>query len=205
MTKTTLDRWKRLMSTFELGLNQNIFETLITLYSEKHRAYHTIEHITACIDHLEQNIKFAQRPNEIELSLWFHDAIYNPYSKTNEEDSAAMAVTFLNNCNIKCDVISRIERLILITKSHNDINSPDEAIMIDIDLSVIGAPPNIFDQYERNIRFEYKYVPYFIYKKKRKAILQGFLDVPRIYHTDIFHDLWDKQARQNITRSLAYL
>mgnify|MGYP001350908384 CR=1 FL=1 len=34
---------------------------------------------------------------------------------------------------------------------------------------------------------------------------QGFLDRPRIYTTGFFHDLYEQQARANLTRAIAEL
>jgi len=195
-------RWKALMHTFGLTENQAMFDKLMTLHNEPHRAYHTAEHISACLKHLDKAAHLADRPQEIEMAFWFHDAIYNPFSGTNEEDSADMAEAFLTQQNIAADITARVKHMILITKHHAQTQTNDEAIMIDIDLSILGAPAHIFDQYEKDIRIEYRKVPSLFFKPKRRKILKEFLARPRLFQHDHFHALWDAQARENLARSI---
>ncbi len=98
------------------------FTKLITLHSEKHRAYHTLCHLEEMfgyIDFIFQPITttgttttttIRRSTNNattystqiidkvhyaiISLSIFFHDAIYNPKSSTNEEDSLVLYQTF---------------------------------------------------------------------------------------------------------------
>ena len=63
----------------------------------------------------------------------------------------------------------------------------------------------MYDQFERNIRKEYRFVPAFIYRKKRKQLLQGFLAQDSIYYLDDFKSKYEEQARDNIARAIAWL
>jgi len=47
------DRWQNLITAFRLPTNEADYEKLIEAYSEKHRAYHTLEHLKACFRHLD--------------------------------------------------------------------------------------------------------------------------------------------------------
>jgi len=114
------------------------------------------------------------------LAFWFHDAIYKPFSSTNERDSADWAMRFLEENGAESEAIGRIEALVMATCHDAEATDPDMQILIDIDLSILGARPEVYDQYERNIRKEYRRVPKFVFRKKRKEILQGFLDKPRL-------------------------
>lgn len=69
----------------------------------------------------------------------------------------------------------------------------------------MSETPNVYDQYEKNIRIEYKRVPFFLYKKKRKEILQSFLDMERIYTHEPFFEKWEARARANLTKAIADL
>ena len=200
--KMNFERWQNLMTVFGLADNRAMFNRLIELHAEPHRAYHTAEHISACLKHLDAAAHLADTPEEIEMAFWFHDAIYNPFSGTNEEDSADMAEAFLHAQNIAADICARVKQMILITKHHAITQTNDEAIMIDIDLSILGAPARIFDQYENNIRKEYRKVPSFIFKPKRRKILKEFLARPRLFQHDHFHAAWDNQARENLARAI---
>ena len=203
--KATLDRWMQLMSAFDLEANQETYDKLIAAHGDKHRAYHTLEHIEACFRHLDGLGLSHPAASEIELSFWFHDAIYKPFSSTNEEDSAEWAKAFMTQNKLPSDCIKRVFDLIILTKTHSNPQNQDAAIMLDIDLSILGAPPNVYDQYEKNIRIEYKRVPFFLYKKKRKEILQSFLDMERIYTHEPFFEKWEARARANLIKAVADL
>ena len=193
------------MKAFNLADNNSIFHSLQQAYSEKHLHYHTQQHISACLAHLDDSNHLATNPYEIEMALWFHDVIYQPYSSDNELKSALWAKNFLLKNNVDKAIIARVYNLIMVTLHNGLINTADEALMIDIDLTILGSHTDIYHIFEKNIRKEYRFVPYFLYKKKRAEILQGFLDQARIYHTEYFYALFEKLARENIQKALLNL
>ena len=46
-------------------------------------------------------------------------------------------------------------------------------MLIDIDLSILGAPPARFAEYEQQIRAEYAWVPGILFRPKRRAMGLG--------------------------------
>jgi predicted metal-dependent HD superfamily phosphohydrolase len=48
------------------------------------------------------------------------------------------------------------------------------------------------------IRKEYNFYPDFMYKPGRQKVLQHFIQMPRIYKTDYFHDRYEEKARDNL-------
>ena len=84
-------------------------------------------------------------------------------------------------------------------------DSPDAQFLVDVDLWILAAPADRFDQYEAQIRREYSWVPEIEYRQKRSRLLQKFLDRPNIYLTANFHARFEQPARQNIRRSLQSL
>ncbi len=201
----TLERWQQLMSAFGLACNADTYASLMEAYSEKHRHYHNIDHVTACLRHLDEVAAQADKPHEIELALWFHDAIYNPFSSSNELDSADWAAQFLRDNAVPEDAISRVHRLIMVTQGHGRTSSQDEEVMIDIDLSILGESPQTYSRFEKAIRKEYSRVPYFLFRKKRKDILCEFLTRQRLYNTEHFIENFEAQARINLTNAIAAL
>ena len=139
------------------------------------------------------------------MALWFHDAVYDPFSASNEEDSAEWAADWLQERGLGNFAIARIADHILDTKSHDTPATLDGQFMLDIDLSILGTSIEVYDQFEVNIRREYRRVPGFIFRKKRKAILQGFLARKAIYATKYFHDKLESQARLNLSRAISSL
>jgi len=192
------DRWHGLMTKFGLKLNDETYDDLIKAYSEKHRAYHTLDHIEACFKHLDATATQANHAHEIKLALWFHDVIYQPFSATNEEDSADYAKAFLSENNVAPEISGRIYDLIILTKDHAAPQTQDAKLMLDIDLSILGVQPDVYAQFETDVRTEYKRVPRFIFKKKRKEILRSFLKRPHIYHTQYFSRKLETRARENL-------
>jgi predicted metal-dependent HD superfamily phosphohydrolase len=172
------------------------FDDLISRYAEPHRAYHTITHIETCLSEL------ADIPDAIQFAIWYHDAIYDPQAKDNEERSADLAAQV---AGLSDEFIHSVRRLILSTKHSVQPTQPDEQILVDIDLAILGQPELAFDEYERQIRFEYSWVPDEMFAKGRCAVLASFLSRPTIYSTDAFRAKYEKRARQNLAHSIAAL
>ncbi len=80
---------------------------------------------------------------------------------------------------------------------------PDTCIILDADLAILGAPPAAYDLYAQAIRQEFAHVPEAEYKEGRAAILTYFLNRERIYHTDLFFNDLEGQARRNLGRELS--
>ena len=73
-------------------------------------------------------------------------------------------------------------------------------MLVDIDLSILGAESMRFDEYENQVRAEYSWVPAFLFRSTRKKILQGFLARPSIYATAHFQQRLEKK-RAKISRA----
>jgi predicted metal-dependent HD superfamily phosphohydrolase len=83
--------------------------------------------------------------------------------------------------------------------------TPDQQLLVDIDLSILGAPQARFDEYERQVRREYAWVDEPIFRSVRSSILKEFLARPSIYSTTSFRDRLENSARENLKRSIAAL
>jgi predicted metal-dependent HD superfamily phosphohydrolase len=139
------------------------------------------------------------------LALWFHDAIYDVKRHDNEEKSADWARTSASTAGVSAEVCDRVYSLILTTRHKAVPRGTDAEILVDVDLSILGAAPDRFDEYERQVRGEYAWVPEFIFRRERKAVLKEFLARPRIFSSTHFRDRYEQQARSNIERSLEWL
>ncbi len=71
----------------------------------------------------------VERPGELELALWFHDAVYDPHSDQNEKLSADWAADFLADCGAEYAKISRVHRLVMVTEHNAPTENRDEAIL----------------------------------------------------------------------------
>lgn len=196
-----LERWISLMKAFGFAENKETFSTINKHYSEKHRAYHNVEHISDCLNKLDLITEQIPLRKEIELALWFHDIIYNPYGKENELKSAKIALDFLQKQGSSEELKSMIYNLIMITVHNKEPLNDEEKIIMDIDISILGSEYNEYLKYSKKIRKEYKMVPIILYRKKRKEILSNFLKKDKLYYSDYFCDL-EKNARNNLKQEI---
>jgi predicted metal-dependent HD superfamily phosphohydrolase len=195
--------WRRLWSGLGASDDGTAFQdALLQRYSEPWRKYHTIQHLSECIATFECAAYLAVRPAEVEAALWFHDAVYEMHRADNEEQSALLAQRVLSEAGVASEVTSRVVRLILSTKHSAVPSEPDDRLLADVDLSILGASEQRFAEYERQIRQEYWFVPEAVFQQKRRAVLGSFLARPRIYSTQHFHSLLEQRARLNVTRAV---
>ena len=173
-------------------------------YKESHRHYHNLAHIEAMLVKAESVSIHWKEADLVYFAIWFHDVIYDATRTDNEEQSAALAVQVLTkHSKLDEDQIQFIEQLILSTAKHVPLqDNKDFHLFLDIDLSILGEPWTMYKAYAKHIRQEYKHVPKQQYRVGRKQILKRFLERKDIYYSSLFHDLYEKQARDNIQREI---
>jgi predicted metal-dependent HD superfamily phosphohydrolase len=182
-----------------------VFERLMLAYGERQRSYHTAQHLHECFAKLDELRHEAARPAEVELALWFHDAVYDPRSSDNEAKSAEWAREVANAAGVAGEAVERIASLILATRHEAPPVAPDEKVLVDVDLSILGASPARFDEYERQVREEYAWLPEAEFCARRRKVLEGFLGRASIFSTRSFAAAYEAPARANLKRSLARL
>jgi predicted metal-dependent HD superfamily phosphohydrolase len=187
------------------GDGATTFAQLVERYAEPHRRYHTLRHLNECIDWFEGASHLAQRPAEVEAALWFHDAIYDLGQTGNEEQSARWARAALSSAGVPDDAAARVEKLVLTTKHTASPVSQDGQLLGDIDLSILGAAEPRFTEYEVQIRDEYSFVDEPLFRRRRRALLQAFLDRPFIYCTAHFRSALEARARFNLANAIGKL
>lgn len=177
-------------------------DELIRAYSEPGRHYHNLDHIAALLELLDRHGNDLRTRDAVELAIFFHDAVYVPTRPDNEAASAALARARLTQLGVGDALVSEVEHLILATRhgaSLADADSdPDLALLLDLDLSVLGAERAAYAAYARAIRSEYAIVPDDLYRPGRRRVLAEFLARPRIYATPRLRDLWEVTARSNL-------
>jgi predicted metal-dependent HD superfamily phosphohydrolase len=182
-----------------------LYAELIARYSAPERHYHTVRHLDECFARLAESRQLAEHPHEIELALWFHDAIYDVRGQDSEERSAAWAEDIARRAGVPADVVGRIRESIVATKHDALPDSNDSRLLVDIDLAILGASVERFDEYERQVRQEYSWVPDALFRSKRREILEAFLARPHLFNTDYFRSKFEAQARANLARSVTSL
>ncbi len=181
-------------------------------YRESHRAYHTLEHIESCLrvfdEHVLADVSFFYW-RAIELSIWFHDVIYDPTRPpgVNELESAE---TFEHHVGSRArrHLADTVTTMIMDSARHGRIGPKDathRSLFLDIDLSILGAPRHVFAKYERDIRTEYAFAPEAAFRERRVLILGDFLARSTIYRAERFQELFEGRARSNLLWSIARL
>jgi predicted metal-dependent HD superfamily phosphohydrolase len=181
---------------------------LMTAWSEPPRHYHDQRHLRECLALWARWREHSPRAGEVAVALWFHDAIYDPQTSTNELNSAAWAARSLARAGADSDTAQRVHDLVMATQHDAPAvlgESPDARLLVDIDLSILGSPAERFERYDQDVRKEYAWVPGFRYQEARAQVLQSFLDRPRLYHGEHAVALLEAQARINLAAALSRL
>ena len=153
-----LARWTQsLPAAWTEGCGEALFRAAHECYQSPGRVYHSWNHLLDCADKLRTFS--CDSSQEVFLALLFHDAIYVVGSPTNEERSAAEAKRLLEiHSSIGPAQIGRISQYILATRDHRlpPGESPgDLQVTLDIDMSILGAAPDVYRDYASGVRREY--------------------------------------------------
>ena len=178
-------------------------DELWAAYAQPQRHYHTQQHLSECLALWQQLQAHAQHPGEVALALWFHDAVYEVKASDNERRSADWALRALLAAGADAAMAQRVHALVMATCHAAPTQTPDQALLVDIDLAILGAAPERFTQYEQQVRDEYAWVPGFLYRRKRREVMRGFAQRMPLYQTAVVRARLEAQARVNLMRYMA--
>lgn len=171
------------------------------------RKYHNWEHVENCLLELEAvdlEHSLIEKPL-IALAIFYHDCIYEPLEKDNEERSAERAFIDISVLGFTLSQVKRVYDLILLTKHNSKCDYSSGQVLMDIDLAILGKDFSIFEEYEKGIRAEYASVPDLTYKAERIKFLVSILQKPKIYQTEYFRNKYESNARSNIIKIMDIL
>lgn len=206
MTNDELNkRWTRTCSNLEVAGDgvDSMWQQLVERYSEPHRKYHTLDHLLAMSRTLSEFENKLVSPDAVYAAIFFHDAIYDASSTTNEEDSAEMAKRFLTEHAVASSVVDTVESLILATAAHlNETSVADADWFLDTDLAILAAEPDSYGRYVQAIRQEYASVPDDMFRTGRGRFLETILAAERIFRTNELRNRFEQRARSNLQNEL---
>jgi predicted metal-dependent HD superfamily phosphohydrolase len=185
------------------GDGHAVRDAVLAAYAEAHRRYHSLQHLQECLDLFESVLEAADHPAEVEMALWFHDAIYALKGSDNEARSADWAREVLIQAGVAAAAADLVRDLILVTRHSGVPRSRDEQVLVDVDLAILGAAPERFAEYQAQIREEYAHVPGFLFRMKRRSILASFVAREAIYSTPVLHQRLEARARANLAKAIA--
>jgi predicted metal-dependent HD superfamily phosphohydrolase len=164
-------------------------------YQEPHRHYHTLEHIGAML-HAGRDAGLDRAQT---MAVWFHDAVYDPRSDRNEDDSAELAGARLTAVGWPAAEVARVQRIVLDTKSHTPTVAGAD-VVLDLDLMSLAAPWPEFQRNTQRIRAEFGHVPDTDFAAGRARFFAGMLRRERLFHSP-FGAAWEAPARANLQRA----
>jgi predicted metal-dependent HD superfamily phosphohydrolase len=198
------ETWEKLCKDLKIPCGA-VFEVIRERYGEAHRFYHGIAHVESLLKLLHDDFPTLGKDRAaIELALWFHDIVFDPHARDNEEKSVELMRSVIGK-TLAPALERKVEDFILATKHDGPVTDPDAQLVVDIDLSTLGAPPEDFQRYSESIRKEYFWKPEAEYRQGRKATLLRFLNQSPLYHHLPLRHRFEAPAKRNLTEALAEL
>jgi predicted metal-dependent HD superfamily phosphohydrolase len=196
--------WERCARSDSDARGAEIYRDLKKRYSESHRRYHTPAHIAHCLKLFDLSRHKMDEPDTVEMSIWFHDVIYDAKASDNEERSAKY---FSQTCGQDIDgqLQSKVRDLIIATIHKELPLTPDGKYMVDIDLSSFGLPWDKFFQDSEAVREEFSHLNDAEFYSAQKKFLESLLAREHFCFTEFFRQRHEKTARENIQRYLESL
>lgn len=186
---------------------QTYMGELVMRYSEPWRHHHTVPHLADVVGFLVDNADKLRDPATTIWSGLLHDGVYVPQapSGVNEALSADLSDARLEPY-LPSTQVETANRYIKSTADHSpQRGDTDQAYLLDADLKILGAPAEEFEAFDANIRKEYSFYAIDVYNPGRAAVLESFLDRPRLYITDVAYEQFEAQARENLARKIEML
>jgi predicted metal-dependent HD superfamily phosphohydrolase len=186
-------------------LIEELWKEIQSSYRDSKRHYHTLAHLRHLLDELSLYKEKITDWHVILFSVFYHDIIYDVLKNNNEEKSASLAESRMQDLRVPTEKIKNCKKQILATKAHLESSDLDTDFFIDADLSILGQDWAIYYRYIQQVRKEYAVFPDPVFKTGRKKMLKHFLTMDRIFKTSEFFDLYENQARENLRRELHQL
>eukprot|EP01080_Neovahlkampfia_damariscottae_P008941 gene8941-890_t len=180
--------------------------------TEEHRFYHNFKHIYRLYEHLEEFKNEILKKDEyiFELTIFFHDIIYNCSHGQDEDESNEIFLEFSKETKLKQEDIDRVSNFILSTKNHLSCKSNDNSLLLflDFDLLILGSSKNEYLEYSNNIMNEF--LPKLSnnqeeFKKKRIDFLKKMIKFENLFFSKIIIQKYQKLAFDNLKMEIDLL
>ena len=183
---------------FDAGGDEEWWSQICRRYAEPWRHYHTLRHVMEIIGNVPED-------KELHLAAFFHDLVYVPSESDNEDKSVAEFKRFA--VNLPLTVTDFVTECITSSKSHlrqlNEV-APRVRVFLELDLAIIAASPDRYDEYAAQIQREYSPTVYTAeaFKAGRASFLVSLLS--SLDELSVFTvEGMNIRAAENIRRELA--
>lgn len=174
------------------------FAELAALYGQG-RHYHDLGHLAAMFAMARRWVPAPPSPT-LTMAVFYHDAVYDPRRHDNEARSAELAVARLAGA-APAD-LALIDLAIRATERHQ-AEHPEAQLLIDLDLSFLGASQRDFAANVTKLVREFAHLPRADFLRGQARYLRAILDQPHIYYTPAFRRRFEAPARRNLQRFIA--
>lgn len=182
-----------------------VYAGLVELYGEPHRHYHTLNHIRHCLREFDRAAGLMDDADAVELALWFHDAIYQPGARDNEQRSAEWFGQWADGGGADPAFQQQVQALIMATTHRQWPYAGDAGFVVDIDLSSFGLPWAACESDGRLIRAEFATVADDQYYPGHLRFLRALQERSTLFCTAFFQQRYEPLARENLARIIAGL
>ena len=146
----------------------------------------------------------------IACAIAFHDAVYEPAARDNEERSAQIWLAASAAAATPEPTRQWVAETIRASASHLAYRPAGEDRLerlrlwfLDLDLSPLGERPAVFDHNTVLLRRECPHLDEATWQSRRIGFLAHLGSAPVLYRSPVFQDLFERPARRNIARELA--
>ena len=201
-------QWMSLAKRLGIGndISAGVLRELIGAYGSIDRHYHGVAHVISMLEAIDTLSTSFTSPDTARLATFTHDVVYHPERSDNEARSAAWLREKLASSALFPALLDGAEKMVLATKNHRRTGDPDVDLLVDIDMSILGQPWDVYKTYAASVMREY--LPHYGDAGFRKGRVERFLvptmAAPEIFVTATYKPL-TAQARRNMAQEMALL
>lgn len=190
-----LAKWLELC--VRLGLSpataKDWWSEISTAYLRYDRHAHTLSAVFQMLQ-TASGLNLALSPS-MELAVWFVYYVLEPDAEDNIEQSASACSKFIEEARA-----SGCEQAPTLIRALKNSVSEEEQLLEDLTLSPFSCEAEQYHRYATLSRREFSY--WTAYTVQRIQLLASLLARPTVYHTALFQEKFESQARANMRREL---
>jgi predicted metal-dependent HD superfamily phosphohydrolase len=143
----------------------------------------------------------------IACAIAFHDAVYDATRRDNEHRSALLWLRYAP-ADLSAADVDWVGATIEATADHlatHDASTQRARLrlwLLDLDLTPLGEPSELFARNTRRLRAEYRHLPEADWQSGRLAFLRKLQTAPCLFRSTRLAAEFEQQARRNIAREL---
>lgn len=212
----TMDIVEKFWTKIAARHDATAFATIDAAYREPQRGYHNWDHIADLLGKLDRLSHLATRPDLLAAAIFWHDSVYvtrdaDGLLRADAENVRASAALFERHSRFAGPEAEAVHDMIMSTANHLAAHPGrehypgfmrDHDLFLDLDLSSLAAPWDVFENNLERIRFEYAWVPEPLFCLGRLQMLERFVsEGDNLYRRSETRALWLAGARENLTRA----